>query len=724
MTHKIKVLLLAIMSIFLTCNIASAETIAIVSDTAYAPFEFKDSDQIYKGIDVDIINEVAKRQSWDFSMSFPGFDAAVNAVQSGQASALMAGTTITNARKKVFHFSEPYYDTKIVIATRKANAIKKYSDLKGKTVGVKNGTAAQAFLNNYKKKYDYTVKTFDTGDLMYNSLSAGSIAAVMDDEAVIQYAISQNQDIAINMKGEPIGSFGFAVKKGSGYDYLVNDFNTALKAMKADGTYQAIMTKWLGTDDKATTSQATGNPSAKATPIKDSYKIVSDSSFAPFEFQNGKGKYVGIDIELIKAIAKQQGFKIEIANPGFDAALNAVQSSQADGVIAGATITDARKAIFDFSDPYYTSNIILAVKAGKNIKNYEDLDRKTVGAKNGTSSYSWLKENAPKYGYNVKAFDDGSSMYDSLNSGSVDAIMDDEAVLKYAISQGRRFETPLEGISTGEVGFAVKKGTNPELIEMFNNGLAALKKSGQYDDIIDKYLDSKKAATPSEKGADESTISGLLSNNYKQLLAGLGTTLSLTLISFAIAIIIGIIFGMMAVSPTKSLRLISTAFVDVVRGIPLMIVGAFIFWGVPNLIESMTGHQSPINDFLAATIALSLNGGAYIAEIVRGGIEAVPAGQMEASRSLGLSYGTTMRKVILPQAVKLMLPNFINQFVISLKDTTIVSAIGLVELFQTGKIIIARNYQSFRMYAILAIIYLIMITLLTRLAKRLEKRLN
>lgn len=95
-----------------------------------------------------------------------------------------------------------------------------------------------------------------------------------------------------------------------------------------------------------------------------------------------------------------------------------------------------------------------------------------------------------------------------------------------------------------------------------------------------------------------------------------------------------------------------------------------------------------------------------------------------SSRSLGIPYRVTMKKIILPQAVKVMLPNFINQFVISLKDTTIVSAIGLVELFQTGKIIIARNYQSFRMYAILAIIYLIMITLLTRLAKRLEKRLN
>lgn len=725
MTYKLKALLLAIVSIiFMTGGIASTETIDIVSDTAYAPFEFKDSDQVYKGIDVDIINEVAKRQAWDYNMTFPGFDAAVNAIQSGQADALMAGTTITEARKKVFHFSDPYYDSKIVIATRKANPVKKYSDLKGKTVGVKNGTAAQSFLDKYKKKYGYTVKTFDTGDLMYNSLSTGSVAAVMDDEPVIQYAISQNQDLAINMKGEAIGSFGFAVKKGSGYDYLIDDFNTALADMKADGTYQAIMAKWLGTDDKATTSQATGDPTAKATPVKATYKIVSDSSFAPFEFQNDKGKYVGIDMELIKAIAKQQGFKIEIANPGFDAALNAVQSSQADGVIAGATITDARKAIFDFSDSYYTSNVILAVKKGKAINRYDELNGKTVGAKNGTSSYSWLKENAAKYGYSVKAFDDGSTMYDSLNSGSVEAIMDDEAVLKYAISQGRRFETPLDGISTGEVGFAVKKGTNPELIEMFNNGLAALKQSGKYDAIIDSYLDSKKAAKPSEKNVDESTIAGLLSNNYKQLWAGLGTTLSLTLISFAIAMIIGIIFGMMAVSPTKSLRLISTIFVDVVRGIPLMIVAAFIFWGVPNLIESMTGHQSPINDFLAATIALSLNGGAYIAEIVRGGIEAVPAGQMEASRSLGLPYATTMRKVILPQAVKLMLPNFINQFVISLKDTTIVSAIGLVELFQTGKIIIARNYQSFRMYAILAIIYLIMITLLTRLAKRLEKRLN
>lgn len=726
MRTKLKAFLLALVSVFFVFGAhVTADTIDIVSDTAYAPFEFKDSDQIYKGIDVDIIKEVAKRKHWDINMTFPGFDAAVNAVQAGQADALMAGTTVTEARQKVFTFSDTYYDTAVVLYTKKGKDISKYSQLKGKTVGVKNGTAAQAFLDKNKQKYGYKVKTFDTGDLMNNSLDSGSIDAAMDDDPVVQYAIKQGKNYAINMDGEKVGSFAFAVKKGSKYEYLIKDFNEALAEMKSDGTYDDIMTKWLGKEATISKLASTGDANAKAKPRKEQYVIASDTSFAPFEYQNDTGKYTGFDMDLIKAIAKQQGFKIKINNVGFDAALNAVQSSQADGTIAGMTITDERKGIFDFSDPYYTTNIILAVKKGSNITSYDDLKGKTVGAKNGTSSYDFLASHKDKYGYKLKAFDEASTMYDSLNSGSIDALMDDEPVLAYAIQQGRQFETPIKGEPSGQVGFAVKKGSNPELIEMFNNGLAALKKDGTYDKLVKKYLaTSSTSDNKEEKSVDETTIVGLIQNNYKQLLSGLETTLGLTLLSFAIAMVIGIIFGMMAVAPSKTLRIISSVFVDVVRGIPLMIVAAFIFWGIPNFIESITGKQSPINDFVAATIALSLNAGAYIAEIVRGGIEAVPSGQMEASRSLGVPYKTTMRKVVLPQAVKLMLPSFVNQFVISLKDTTIVSAIGLVELFQTGKIIIARNYQSFRMYAILAIIYLVIITLLTRLAKRLEKRLK
>ena len=736
MKKKMLMLLATLLPLFFVFSTVKADdAITIVSDTAYAPFEFKDSDQTYKGIDVDLITEIAKRSGWEYTMNHPGFDAAVNAVQAGQADAIMAGMTITEARQKVFTFSDPYYDTKIVLYTRSDQKVTDYSELKGKNIGVKNGTISQTFLEENQEKYGYTIKTFDTGDLMNNSLDAGAVDAAMDDQPVVQFAINQGKNYAINIAGESVGSFGFAVKKGSDYEYLVEDFNKALAEMKKDGTYDSIMAKWLGEEEDSSQADAsvvasssltlTGDAKAKATPVKSNYKIVMDSSFAPFEYQNDAGQYVGIDVELIKAIAEQQGFTITLSNPGFDAALNAVQAGQADAVIAGMSITDARKEIFDFSDAYYTSNILLAVKTGSPYASYADLKGKTVGAKNGTSSYAFLDENAATYGYTLKAFDEASTMYDSLNSGSIDALMDDEAVLRYAIQQGRKFDTPIPGEPSGEYGFAVNKGANPELIEMFNNGLAALVASGKYDEIVQKYLGTEnKEAETETKTVDETTIVGLLSNNYKQLLSGLGTTLSLTLVSFAIAMVIGIIFGMMSVSPNSVLRSIAAVFVDVVRGIPLMIVAAFIFWGIPNLIESVTGNQSPINDFVAAMIALSLNGGAYIAEIVRGGIEAVPSGQMEASRSLGISYGKTMQKVILPQAVRLMLPSLINQFVISLKDTTIVSAIGLVELFQTGKIIIARNYQSFRMYAILAVIYLIMITLLTRLAKRLEKRLK
>ena len=734
MKKKLVACLLFLFPLFAFASQAQAETVKVVFDTAYAPFEFKDSDQVYKGIDVEILDKVAEINGWTLEKSFPGFDAAVNAVQAGQADAIMAGMTKTKEREQVFAMSDTYYDTKVVIATKKANKITSYDQLKGKTVGVKNGTAAQRFLQKNKDQYGYTIKTFDTSDLMNNSLSTGAVDAIMDDQPVIEYAIKQGQDLSINMEGEAVGSFAFGVKKDGSHENLIKQFNTALAQMKKDGTLDQIIEKWTGSSQSSSSTTTTASTSAvpetstkagqKATPKKKKYKISSDSSFAPFVFQNDQSKYTGIDMELIKAIAKDQGFTLEISNPGFDAAVSDVQNGNADGMIAGMTVTDARKATFDFSDPYYTTNSILAVQESSKISSYEDLKGKTVGVKNGTASQTFLEENKSKYGYKIKTFSDGASMYDSLNSGSVAAIMDDEPVIKYAIKQGRKFKTPIEGTPSGQTAFAVQKDSNPELIEMFNNGLANLKESGEYQKILDKYLSSDSDETTESTSVDETTIWGLLQNNYKQLLSGLGVTIALALLSFAIAMVIGIIFGMFSVSPYKWLRWTAEIFVDVIRGIPLMILAAFIFWGIPNLIESMTGHQSPINDFLAGTIALSLNAAAYIAEIVRGGIQAVPAGQMEASRSLGISYGKTMRKIILPQATKLMLPNFVNQFVIALKDTTIVSAIGLVELFQTGKIIIARNYQSFKMYAILAVFYLVIITLLTRFAKQLEKRAN
>lgn len=150
----------------------------------------------------------------------------------------------------------------------------------------------------------------------------------------------------------------------------------------------------------------------------------------------------------------------------------------------------------------------------------------------------------------------------------------------------------------------------------------------------------------------------------------------------------------------------------------MMVLALFIYSGVPTLI----GAKIPA--FIAGVITLTLNEGAYTAAFVKGGISAVDGGQMEAARSLGLPWGKSMRRVILPQGVKIMIPSFVNQFIITLKDTSILSVLGLLELTQTGKIIIARNMEGFKIWAMVALIYLIIITLLTWLSNWVQKKVN
>ena len=210
----------------------------------------------------------------------------------------------------------------------------------------------------------------------------------------------------------------------------------------------------------------------------------------------------------------------------------------------------------------------------------------------------------------------------------------------------------------------------------------------------------------------------LIASSWQLLLKGLWLTIVLTVISIAIALVLGGIFGLFRVSTNIVLRGIGTTYVDIFRGTPLLVQAFFIYFGVPAALNFQ------MSAFTAGIITLSLNAGAYMAEIVRGGILAVDKGQMEASRSLGISYLKSMRKVVMPQAIRTMIPSYINQFVITLKDTSLLSVIGLAELTQTGRLIIARNFESFNMWLIVGVLYFIIIMALTKLSNRLEKRIN
>ncbi|WP_439099060.1 amino acid ABC transporter substrate-binding protein/permease [Cryobacterium aureum] len=459
----------------------------------------------------------------------------------------------------------------------------------------------------------------------------------------------------------------------------------------------------------AAASQPLAQPQAAVT--GETYVIGTDTTFAPFEYRKD-GELTGIDMDLIRGIAKSQGFTVEIKSLGFDAALQALQSNQVDGVIAGMSITDERELIFDFSDPYFDSGVQMAVaEDNTEITGYSDLAGETVVAKRGSEGETFANSIKDEYDFTVKALADSATMYDDVKAGNSVAVFDDYPVLAYGINQNNGLKSVTEKEQGSSYGFAVNKGQNPELLAAFNTGLADLKDNGEYQAILDTYLEQPAPAAASG-------FFGLLSDSMPALMKGLGLTLLATGLSILIALVLGVLFGFFTVSESRVLRGIASVYVSIFRGTPLLVQAFFFYFGLPQL----TGQS--IDVLTAGVLTLSLNAGAYMTEIVRGGIQSVDPGQTEAGRSLGLGYVTTMRRVVLPQAVKIMTPSFINQFVMTLKDTSLLAVIGFAELTYQGQQIYAANFRTGETLLIVAALYFIVINLLTMLSNKLDKRFN
>lgn len=218
------------------------------------------------------------------------------------------------------------------------------------------------------------------------------------------------------------------------------------------------------------------------------YKIATETAFPPFDFTDSNGKFGGIDIEILDAIAKDQGFEYELQKIGFDASLLAVQTGQADGVLAGMSITEERKKKFDFSNAYYEAEVTLAVAAGSDIKSLEDLKGKKVAVKTATNGANYAKSISDQYGFSYVEFKDSPTMYQDVITGNTVACFEDYPVMAYNIKNGAKMEIP-EGLTAAgsPYGFAVAKDKNGELMEKFNKGLENIKKNGKYQEIIDKY---------------------------------------------------------------------------------------------------------------------------------------------------------------------------------------------------------------------------------------------
>ncbi|MDD3395852.1 MAG: amino acid ABC transporter permease [Acidaminococcaceae bacterium] len=208
----------------------------------------------------------------------------------------------------------------------------------------------------------------------------------------------------------------------------------------------------------------------------------------------------------------------------------------------------------------------------------------------------------------------------------------------------------------------------------------------------------------------------LINNSIPLLLTGAGITVEITALSVFFGFCIGIFVGVARLAKLRLIRYAAAVYVDFIRGTPLLVQIFLVYFALPAVIGSR------VDPFLAAIAACSINSGAYVAEIIRAGIQSIDKGQMEAGRSLGLSWGQTMRYIVMPQAFKRIIPPLGNEFIAMLKDSSLVSVIGFEELTRRGQLIIARTYASMEIWAAVAIIYLIMTLTISRLVAYLERR--
>lgn len=221
------------------------------------------------------------------------------------------------------------------------------------------------------------------------------------------------------------------------------------------------------------------------------WKIVTDTSFKPFEYTDANGDFVGIDVDILAAVAEDQGFEYTLESLGWDASIAACQAGQADGMIAGASITDERKESgWIFSDGYYEANQSMAVEASSDITGFADLSGKAVAVKTGSMSASYAESIADEYGFTVTYFEDSATMYQAVVGGQVAAVIDDTPIMASNIKDNGIAMKLVDGTGNdpASYGFAVFSEDNQELIDLFNAGLADIKENGTYDEILAKYL--------------------------------------------------------------------------------------------------------------------------------------------------------------------------------------------------------------------------------------------
>jgi His/Glu/Gln/Arg/opine family amino acid ABC transporter permease subunit len=444
-------------------------------------------------------------------------------------------------------------------------------------------------------------------------------------------------------------------------------------------------------------------------------RIGTDATYPPLESAEG-GQFTGFDIDLGNAVARELGVRAVWINSGFDGIFPALQNGTFDAVISSVTITPERTATMLFSDPYYDSGQLIAVRKGtQGISKPEDLAGKKAGVQINTTAQIDLEK---RKGISVAVYNSIDLALLDLKNGRIDAVVSDAPVLRYMIRQSFPDLTTVGQRFTDEkFGIAIAQG-NDDLRRAINAALWRLTESGEYARINTQWFGeaSERAAEQAASGAPKRAFDfGLVRRTWSLFLTGVWLTAKLAGLSLILGLPIGLLLALARVQSSRILAAPAALYVEVMRGTPLLVQILFIYFVLPSFGISIPAFWSGI-------IALTLNCAAYISEIFRAGIISIDAGQMEAARALGMTYSQAMRNVILPQTFRRVVPPLTNEAIALLKDSSLVSVIGLTELARTGQELASRYAAPLTIWPVVAVFYLLLTFPLTRVAEYLERR--
>ncbi|KRN28932.1 ABC-type amino acid transport signal transduction system, periplasmic component domain [Lactobacillus selangorensis] len=471
------------------------------------------------------------------------------------------------------------------------------------------------------------------------------------------------------------------------------------------------------------------------------FRVGMEAGYAPFNWTQssssngavkiqGSSEYAnGYDVQMAKKIAKALGKKLVIVKTDWNGLPPALTSGKIDAIIAGMSPTPARRKQIDFTNTYYKSKLCIVVRRnGKyaNATSIQDFKGAKLTAQQNTFHYQAIKQ--IKGVKKQPAMNNFAAMRTSLQSGVIDGYVSevpegitaqnaqsDLKMIKF--KNGKGFKTSPDDV---DIAIGIRKG-DPDKAKM-NAALA--KVSNKQRDKLMNWAVEKQPKTSSTKN----WFQQIWDQYGNMILKGTGLTLWISLFGTVVGFLIGLLIGIVRTTPMPDsrgrrgvLHLIDwllAVYIEIIRGTPMIVQAAVFYYGLAQ------AFGINMNRTVAALIIVSFNTGAYMAEIIRSGIISVNSGQFEAASALGMTHFQLMRKVVLPQAIRNSIPTITNEFIVNIKDTSVLSVISVSELFFQGETVAGQTFQFFHTYLIISVIYLVLTFSISRILAWVERRLD